>query len=42
VRGLGGVTRRSESGFLQNYGAVLFGGALLLMIAVFFAVGVFR
>jgi proton-translocating NADH-quinone oxidoreductase chain L len=42
VRGLGSVTRRSESGFLQNYGAVLFGGALLLMIAVFFAVGVFR
>jgi NADH-quinone oxidoreductase subunit L len=42
VRGVGGVTRRSESGFLQNYGAVLFGGALLLMIAVFFAVGVFR
>ena len=30
VRGLGSVTRRSETGLLQNYGAALFGGALLI------------
>jgi proton-translocating NADH-quinone oxidoreductase chain L len=39
VLGIGRVTRRSETGFLQNYGAALFGGALLLMILLFFAVG---
>ena len=40
MRGLGRT--RSESGFLQDYGATLFGGAVLLVIAVFFAVGVFN
>src|SRR5262249_37022528 len=39
VRGIGSVTRRSETGFLSNYGAALFGGALLIMIALFLAVG---
>jgi NADH-quinone oxidoreductase subunit L len=41
VLDIGKVTRRSETGFLQNYGAAIFGGALLLMIVLFFAVGVF-
>ena len=39
VRGLGSVTRRSESGFLQNYGAAMFGGAMIILIAFFIAVG---
>ncbi|WIG58404.1 MAG: NADH-ubiquinone oxidoreductase chain L [Ktedonobacterales bacterium] len=39
VRGLGNVTRRSETGVLQNYGAALFGGALIIMIVIFFATG---
>ncbi len=39
VLGIGKVTRRSETGFLQNYGAAIFGGALLLMLILFFAVG---
>ncbi|MBF6591766.1 MAG: NADH-quinone oxidoreductase subunit L, partial [Ktedonobacterales bacterium] len=38
IRGIGEVTRRSETGFLQNYGAALFGGAMILLIAVFLAV----
>ncbi|MGH2514376.1 MAG: hypothetical protein ACRDHP_01845, partial [Ktedonobacterales bacterium] len=40
VRGLGKVTRRSETGELQNYGAALFGGAMIILIAFFIAVGV--
>ena len=39
IRGLGNVTRRSESGFLQNYGAAMFGGAMIILIAFFIAVG---
>ncbi|HEX9056438.1 MAG TPA: NADH-quinone oxidoreductase subunit L [Ktedonobacterales bacterium] len=35
VRGLGNVTSRSETGRVQNYAAALFGGALLLVIALF-------
>jgi len=42
VRGLGGITRRTETGFLQNYGAALFGGAMIILIAFFIAVGVIR
>jgi NADH-quinone oxidoreductase subunit L len=42
VRGIGRATSRSETGLLQNYGATLFGGVLILLIAVFLAVGVFR
>jgi proton-translocating NADH-quinone oxidoreductase chain L len=38
VRGLGDATRRSQTGFLQNYGAAIFGGAIILMVAVFLAV----
>ena len=40
VRGIGGTLRRSETGFLQNYGAALFGGAMIILIAFFIAVGV--
>jgi proton-translocating NADH-quinone oxidoreductase chain L len=39
VLGIGRITRRSETGFLQNYGAAIFGGALLLMLILFIAVG---
>jgi proton-translocating NADH-quinone oxidoreductase chain L len=35
VLGLGNVTSHSETGRVQNYAAVLFGGALLLVIALF-------
>jgi proton-translocating NADH-quinone oxidoreductase chain L len=38
VRGFGDATRRSETGFLQNYGAAIFGGAMILLIAIFLAV----
>jgi proton-translocating NADH-quinone oxidoreductase chain L len=38
VRGLGDATRRSETGFLQNYGAAIFGGAMILLVALFLAV----
>ncbi len=37
VRGLGSVTRRTESGELQSYGAALFGGAMVILILVYFA-----
>jgi len=39
VRGIGDATRRSESGGLQNYGAAIFGGALIIILLLFFAVG---
>jgi proton-translocating NADH-quinone oxidoreductase chain L len=39
VLGIGRITRRSETGELQNYGAALFGGALIILIVFFFAVG---
>src|SRR5262249_40985518 len=42
VRGIGRATSRSETGLLQNYGASLFGGVLILLIAVLLAVSVFR
>jgi len=42
VRGVGRATSRSETGLLQTYGASLFGGVLILLIAVFLAVSVFR
>ena len=35
-------TSRSETGLLQNYGASLFGGVLVLLIAVFLAVSVLQ
>jgi NADH-quinone oxidoreductase subunit L len=37
VRGIGSITRRTESGQLQGYGAALFGGAMVILILVFFA-----
>ena len=40
VRGLGSITRRTETGKLQNYGAALFGGAMIILLIVFFATGV--
>ncbi len=39
VRGLGDLTRRSETGELQSYGAAMFGGALIILIAFFIAIG---
>jgi len=42
VRGIGRATSRSETGLLQNYGATLFGGVLILLIAVFLAVSVLK
>jgi NADH:ubiquinone oxidoreductase subunit 5 (subunit L)/multisubunit Na+/H+ antiporter MnhA subunit len=38
VRGLGNATSRTETGRVQNYGAVFFGGAVLIAIALFIAV----
>jgi NADH:ubiquinone oxidoreductase subunit 5 (subunit L)/multisubunit Na+/H+ antiporter MnhA subunit len=38
VRGLGEVTSRTESGKVQNYGAALFAGAVIIAIALFVAV----
>jgi NADH-quinone oxidoreductase subunit L len=40
VRGLGNITRRTETGKLQNYGAAIFGGAMIILLIVFFATGV--
>ncbi len=39
MRGLGDLTRRSETGELQSYGAAMFGGALIILIAFFIAIG---
>ncbi|HUY75759.1 MAG TPA: NADH-quinone oxidoreductase subunit L [Ktedonobacterales bacterium] len=39
VRGIGDASRRTESGGLQNYGAAIFGGALIIILLLFFAVG---
>ena len=41
VRRIGDATRRTETGVLQNYGAALFGGALIIALAVFIATGAF-
>ncbi|HEX8996804.1 MAG TPA: NADH-quinone oxidoreductase subunit L [Ktedonobacterales bacterium] len=41
VQRLGDATRRTETGVLQNYGAALFGGALIIALAVFIATGAF-
>jgi NADH-quinone oxidoreductase subunit L len=40
VRGLGSLTRRTETGKLQNYGAAIFGGAMIILLIIFFATGV--
>ncbi|MEO7001792.1 MAG: hypothetical protein ABI068_08210, partial [Ktedonobacterales bacterium] len=39
VRRLGDATRRSETGALQNYGVVFFGGALVIVLILFFVTG---
>ena len=39
VLGIGKLTRRSETGVLQNYGAALFGGAMIILLLFFVAVG---
>ncbi|HZC06405.1 MAG TPA: NADH-quinone oxidoreductase subunit L [Ktedonobacterales bacterium] len=41
VRRIGDATRRTETGVLQNYGAAIFGGALIIALAVFIATGAF-
>ena len=40
IRGLGSATRRTETGKLQNYGAAIFGGAMIILLIVFFATGI--
>jgi len=39
VRRIGDATRRSETGVLQNYGVVFFGGALVIVLILFFVTG---
>jgi len=41
VQRIGDATRRTETGILQNYGAAIFGGALIIALAVFIATGAF-
>jgi proton-translocating NADH-quinone oxidoreductase chain L len=41
VQRIGDATRRTETGVLQNYGAAIFGGALIIALAVFIATGAF-
>ncbi len=38
VRGVGRITSRSETGQVQNYAAAIFGGAVIIAIALFLAV----
>ncbi|MGO8947220.1 MAG: NADH-quinone oxidoreductase subunit L [Ktedonobacterales bacterium] len=40
VRSTGSITRRTETGKLQNYGAAIFGGAMIILLIVFFATGI--
>ena len=42
VRGLGRVGRRSETGLLQNYGAAMFGGVIVILVVVFIAVSALK
>jgi proton-translocating NADH-quinone oxidoreductase chain L len=41
VRRIGDATRRSQTGLLQNYGAAIFGGALIIMLVLFYFTGAF-
>jgi NADH-quinone oxidoreductase subunit L len=41
VKRIGDATRRTETGFLQSYGAAIFGGALIIVLALFIATGAF-
>ncbi|MGZ6389000.1 MAG: NADH-quinone oxidoreductase subunit L [Ktedonobacterales bacterium] len=36
VRGIGDITRRTETGEVQNYAAALFGGAMIILLVIFF------
>jgi proton-translocating NADH-quinone oxidoreductase chain L len=40
VRSLGSLSRRTETGKLQNYGAAIFGGAMIILLIIFFATGI--
>jgi NADH-quinone oxidoreductase subunit L len=40
VRSMGAGLRRTESGRVQSYGAALFGGALIILLVIFFATGI--
>jgi NADH-quinone oxidoreductase subunit L len=42
VLGLARVFRRSETGLVQNYGAVMFGGVIVILVVVFFAIGALK
>jgi proton-translocating NADH-quinone oxidoreductase chain L len=42
VRGLGSVSRRSETGLVQNYGAAMFGGVIVILVVVFIAVSALK
>jgi NADH-quinone oxidoreductase subunit L len=39
IRGLASVSKRSETGLVQNYGAAMFGGVIVILVIIFFAVG---
>jgi proton-translocating NADH-quinone oxidoreductase chain L len=41
VRRIGDITRRTETGALQNYGAAIFGGALIIVLVLFYVTGAF-
>ena len=41
VKRIGDATRRTETGVLQNYGAAIFGGALIIILVLFIATGAF-
>ncbi len=41
VKRIGDATRRTQTGVLQTYGAAIFGGALLIILALFIATGAF-
>jgi NADH-quinone oxidoreductase subunit L len=42
IRGLASVSKRSETGLVQNYGAAMFGGVIVILVIVFFAVGALK
>jgi proton-translocating NADH-quinone oxidoreductase chain L len=42
ITGLGSVFKRSETGLVQNYGAAMFGGVIVILVIVFFAVGALK
>jgi proton-translocating NADH-quinone oxidoreductase chain L len=42
IRGLASVSKRSETGLVQNYGAAMFGGVIVILVIVFYAVGALK